>query len=203
MKLIDLTGQTFGNLTVLCRSPDDSTKHPKWVCSCICGTSTAVMGIHLRSGRIKSCGCWRRKHGWSKTPEYNAWSEMKQRCLNPQNHAFQNYGGRGIGVCDRWINSVENFIADMGPRPSSSHTLERRDVNGNYEPNNCYWATWAAQSNNKRVSLSFTHGGRTMTLKEWSNELGIGYTTLHYRLERGMSFEEAISTEVRPWKRQT
>jgi hypothetical protein len=129
-----------------------------WLCMCYCGKQTTVRQDKLK--RTKSCGCLRlekfmilahrKTHGMTKTSEFNAWHSMKERCLLPSNRGYKNYGGRGIKVCDRWLNSFENFIADMGVKPSTELTLERIDVNGDYEPSNCRWDTWHEQRINQR-----------------------------------------------------
>lgn len=155
---IDLRGKQFGRLTVLGMAPRTHGR-ARWDCICECGTRTVVTGDVLQQGRSMSCGCLRREmncakfrvHGAAGTPEYRAWSGMKARCHNPNNPDYHRYGDRGIRVCDRWIESFERFLADMGPRPSSEHSLDRFPNNdGNYEPDNCRWATAQEQAFNRR-----------------------------------------------------
>lgn len=154
----DLAGQQFGQLHVVGRGPNDKHGNAMWNCVCSCGQKTTVVRRSLITGNTKSCGCGlvaARKaasvtHGLYKMAEYKVWISMKQRCTNPKVKNFNNYGGRGIAVCDRWINSFEAFLADVGPRPSSKHWIERVNNDGNYEPANCTWATAAEQLKNRR-----------------------------------------------------
>lgn len=119
----------------------------------------------------------------SSSREYYVWAAMKQRCDNPKNKAFENYGGRGIAVCKRWARSFANFIADMGPKPTPEHSLERENNNGNYEPSNCYWATRSEQSRNRRSNIQITIDGKTQCLQDWCNEYGINRKTVLSRIE--------------------
>lgn len=125
----------------------------------------------------------------------STWNGMKSRCLNPKNSQYHNYGGRGIAVCDRWLNSFEAFCQDMGPRPAGM-TLDRFPNNdGHYEPGNCRWATPAMQSRNQRTNHYIEFGGRRMVLRDWANELGMSELTLGSRLDRlGWSVEKALTT---------
>lgn len=161
-KLIDLTGVKFGRLTVIKRDDTKDSK-VKWICKCLCGNYKPVYGSYLRSGETESCGCLRKeslikrstKHGNAPregvSPEHSTWHAIKQRCGNPNHKRYKDYGGRGISICDRWNNSFMDFLSDMGEKPSPKHSIERIDVNKNYEPDNCKWATTLEQARNQRV----------------------------------------------------
>jgi len=154
---MNLQGMKFGRLLVVSENGRGNDKRVLWNCLCDCGKSAAVRSTHLKRGSIKSCGCLRVEtstkrattHGKSKAPEYEVWCSMIKRCRNKKSTGYPDYGGRGITVCERW-NRFENFIEDMGPRPSQFHSIDREEVNGNYEPGNCKWATPAEQSRNTR-----------------------------------------------------
>ena len=133
-----------------------------------------------------------KRYGIAAHPDYRLWANMRNRCSNPNHPNYQNYGGRGITVCDRW-QSFRNFIADLGARPSSDYSIDRLDVEGNYEPNNCQWATRPEQDNNKTNSHLITYQGRTQTLTQWAKEVGINYQTIFNRLKVGWSVAEALT----------
>ena len=163
MKALELTGQKFGRLTVVARIEQSEFGHLLWWCLCECGEYVIVLGYHLKNADTKSCGCLQRDivrtHGKRYMPEYNVWSSMKDRCTNFNNVDYKNYGGRGIIFCEKWLK-FENFFADMGPKPSCKHTIERILNNGNYEPTNCIWATQTIQSHNMRVRKDNNTGYR-------------------------------------------
>ena len=138
------------------------------------------------------------KHGCARddamTLEYRSWVQMRSRCRNPKHHAWALYGGRGITVCERW-DDFATFLTDMGPRPSTKHSLDRIDVNGNYEPGNCRWATATEQGNNRRDNRYLTHNGQIKTIALWADELGLCVQMIHGRLKRGWSESDALSVQ--------
>lgn len=168
-KGIDISGRRSGRLVALHRLDEKCGNNYRWLCRCDCGSEVAVSSANL--GRVtNSCGCLKREvlsakkgvprtHGQTGTAEHRAWVSMRQRCSDPRCAAYANYGGRGIRICIRWA-SFENFIADMGPRPSAQHSLDRVDVNGDYGPDNCRWATQAEQGRNRRPRSEWRAGGR-------------------------------------------
>lgn len=195
---LDLSGQTFGLLTVIGRSHRESGQSWKWRCRCACSREVLVQGSILKAGRTSACSsCATRiaqtTHGGTGTPLYARWRAMLQRVDNPNSTEWHNYGGRGIAVCDEW-QSFEAFARDMGPTFEPHLELDRIDVDGNYEPSNCRWATRIQQQNNRRTNHRVTWDGRTLTVAEWAELLGIKANTLLYRLRRGWSVERALTT---------
>jgi len=188
-KIINLIGQRFGRLVVISKADSEKNGHTRWNCICDCGGTTTVRSSHLLSGDTRSCGCIGRemlskmclKHGMSETTTYDCWAAMKQRCVNPSSHAYRNYGGRGITVCERWMK-FENFYVDMGECPIGL-TLERKDNNSGYYHENCCWDTPKTQSRNKRSNRIIKYDGKSQCLAAWAEELGIERHTLWYRLE--------------------
>lgn len=156
-KLLELTGQKFGQLSVIRQTGKDKHNNFLWECRCECGNIKEVSGYRLVSG-MKSCGCVHTTHGHCsykdginrRTPIYHTWYSMKQRCLNPNKENYKYYGERGITVCDRWLESFENFLEDMEATWKPGLSIDRKDVNGNYEPTNCKWSTPIEQLNNRR-----------------------------------------------------
>lgn len=169
-KFKDLSGNKYGRLSVLQRATphisETGQKYSRWECVCECGIVLTVLHSSLVSGNTKSCGCYRRElhiqssttHGKSKTKVYRAYLKMKARCTDKNDVRYEHYGGRGVIVCERWSNSFENFLDDMGEPPSPKHSLDRVEVNGNYEPSNCRWATTTQQARNKRIAKNNTSG---------------------------------------------
>ena len=160
MKKDDMLNKTFGKLTVLKRVENYKDGHIKYLCKCDCGNETTITGRDIRTSKIRSCGCLQKerkgensnlyKHGLRNTPEYKTWASIKTRCYNKNSENYKNYGSRGIMMCDRWLNSPVTFIEDMGKRPNSDYSIDRIDVNGNYEPSNCRWVSKSDQAINRR-----------------------------------------------------
>lgn len=201
---MNLVGKTFGRLKVTERTRCTIKHEYYYSCVCVCGASKEVRGSHLNSGDIRSCGCFREErlvtHGAAKngkrTTEYRIWAMMHVRCSNPKELNYQYYGGRGIKVCRRW-KKFENFLVDMGNRPSSKYTLDRINVNGCYKPSNCRWATRAEQNSNrrpfKRSNQVATAFGKTLKISQWAKLYGISLNTLKGRLCRNNDLEVALA----------
>lgn len=181
--MIDLTGKKFGRLTVTSLHSKNKYHTLKWNCVCECGKEVIVFGFCLKNGNTKSCGCITRTHNESnRTKEYRAWVHIKDRCNNPNDKGYKNYGSRGITVCDRWINSYENFLADMGRAPTPQHSIERKENNKGYSPDNCKWATKIEQANNVRNNRVIEYQFRVQTLAQWCRELKVDYRLIHNRI---------------------
>ena len=215
MKAINLQGRTFGRLRVVrfdgSRVLGDGKSYRYWECLCECGNICFVSTGNLlhgkdRIGPTKSCGCLQKEkasegqllHGLTGSPEYVVWAHMRQRCLNPKTKDAGNYHERGITVCERW-SDFKNFLSDMGPRPSSGHSIERVNNDLGYSPDNCKWAERREQNENKRNNRWLTFNGRTLTVSQWARELGIKPTILHHRTHRGWPVERVLGQEVRTW----
>jgi len=206
----DLKGQRFGRLVVLYDTGERKHRNVVWHCRCDCGTEVDVIGRNLTSGRTKSCGCYHRErvaevhtvHGMSRKrkrhPIYGTWHAMLQRCENPNDHSYKDYGGRGITVCDEWHDSVIfiNWALASGWREGL--TLDRIDNDGNYESSNCRWITRKENSRNKRNNHLITFNGKTQTMAQWAEEVNIPYHTLKYRIGRyHWPIERALTEPVR------
>jgi hypothetical protein len=206
----DLSGQKFGRLTVIQYAGHRRTKGGesvvRWLCRCDCGNEIEVDGGALTKGHSKSCGCSRSEkmrgnknrttHGMKGTRVYIIWVSMRQRCSCKNRSNFQDYGGRGIKVCDRW-NTFENFLEDMGEPPGKDYSLDRIDVNGNYCRENCRWATNKDQANNRRNNRIIGWNGIKKTISEWSESVGIASSAIIYRLNHGWPVEEALTVPSR------
>lgn len=194
-KFIDMTGMRFGRITVHSIGEKAKSGQTRWNCICDCGNKTLVQGANLRFGKSNSCGCLQKEslakmvsqkngHGLTKTSEYKIWSGMITRCFNSKSQYFKRYGGRGVTVCKEWL-SFESFINDMGKRPSKKHSIDRINVNGNYEPLNCRWADNKTQMRNKENTVYYTINGITKPLIDWADDFGINYSVVWRRLKYG------------------
>jgi len=201
----DLTGMRFGRLIVIARAPGLKRKNALWLCECDCGMQIIANGADLRVGDTKSCGCLQKdwvlkkntKHGLSHTPEASILNGIIQRCTNPNNTSYKDYGGRGIGIEDlRWF-SLEYFVEDMGRRPDGSLSIERLDNNRGYFKENCIWADDTTQIRNRRISISITYNGKTQSLQEWADEIGMNYATLYGRYMKNKPLEEVFSPKLK------
>lgn len=195
-KIEDLTGQKFGKMTVLGRDTDIKSKRTYWMCQCECGTIKSCRADSLKDGSIVSCGCRKRAqdktnltkhhtHKQSGTRLYYSWQDMKKRCYNEGNSRYANYGGRGIKVCDEWKDNFTAFYQwaiDNGY--SEEKTIDRINVDGNYEPLNCRWADAKTQCNNRTSNIKITIGNSTRTLTEWCEIFNVDYKKINARYRR-------------------
>jgi hypothetical protein len=209
MAILNVTaGSKCGRLTVLReverhRKPGGGVVR-KVLCRCDCGNETTVDFGSLRSGHTASCGCLQReassrngrssrKHGLSQSKTYRIWNGMKQRCSNPNDNYYHLYGARGVTVCQRWCDSFQAFVDDMGEKPSSEYSIDRYpDKDGPYEPGNCRWATMKEQQRNRRNNVMLTIGGATMCVAEWAEKQGIRVGMIRDRLYSGWSDHDAV-----------
>lgn len=202
---LELSGKRFTRLVAVSRTERRRRGLVVWECVCDCGEIVHVTSTNLNLGLTRSCGCYQKdmqreaitKHGRARTPEYRAWVDLKTRCTSSSNSRWEGYGGRGIKVCDRWLESFENFYADMGDRPSVKHSIDRIDNDGDYCPENCQWATPKEQYSNRSTNRYLTYQGRTLNVTEWSAEIGISREVLYNRLSKGWSEERALTTPLK------
>lgn len=194
----DFTGKRFARLIVLEEFSilANYGNYRRMVrCRCDCGNIIEATKSNVKKGDKKSCGCLRQRHPEKhrrKMPEYIAWGAMKQRCYDVNFIHYRHYGGRGIRVCKRWLK-FENFIADMGKKPSKNHSLGRIKNNGNYEPGNCRWETRLEQMGNTRRTKKYRFNGKMMTIRQMSDKTGLKYRLIESRLSRGWSVKKAIA----------
>lgn len=198
------SGQRYGRLVAVRFLRRDKSGSMRWLFQCDCGRRHVSIASHVRSGGTRSCGCYRNEvssayrrsmttHRMSKSVEYRCWAAMLNRCNNSRNKDYADYGGRGIRVCKRW-RKFENFYADMGPRPSPEHSLDRKNNDLGYIKRNCRWATAAQQKMNRRITKGVRYRGRTMLLIEACRLAGIKHALARDRLRRGWSVKRAMSS---------
>ena len=200
-KADNLTGVRFGRLVVEKR---DFTfkKAAYWICRCDCGNSTTVQACHLRSGATQSCGCFNkeqsgkrmRTHGLSRSRIYYEWRSMKDRCARENNKQYADYGGRGITVCQEWQDSFEAFRDwAITNGYQDNLTIDRIDVNGNYDPSNCRWVTNREQQNNKRNNHLLSYNGKEQTIAKWAEETGLDWMVIYDRIRHGWTVERTLT----------
>lgn len=192
-----VAGDVFGRLMLLEKIPGHrrTNTRTRWRCRCACGTARVAQQSSLVGGLTRSCGCFHRDrvrtHGLSKTSAFRVWIGLRQRCRTPRNPDYPSYGGRGIRLHPAW-DRFDRFSADMGPRPSPSHTLERLDNDGDYAPGNVVWAARSVQANNRRTCRPVTINGVTKTVAQWAHTYGVSPFTVRGRIRRGLSIEAAL-----------
>lgn len=209
-KAVDITGQTFGRLTVLRREGSgayrDGKKFAKWRCLCVCGVEIVTVGTELRNGSVRSCGCLRSDlrrtrpgnliHGMWRSPIYAIWRSAKRRCTDPEHPQYPSYGGRGITICPEWAASFQAFYNHIGPRPSADHSLDRIDNDRGYEPGNVRWATREEQASNKRTNRIVEYDGDRTTVTRLARRVGLEPSIVRNRMSRGWSVNDAVSRPV-------
>lgn len=206
----NIKNQRFGNLVVKVFAGKGIDGKYKWHAQCDCGNAVFYINTvyFTKNKGNESCGCFaaqatakfnketKTKHGYKGTITYHSWCSMKARCYNKNHDRYHMYGGKGIVVCDRWMdkdNGFINFLTDMGERPSTEYSIERLDNSGNYEPENCKWATATEQTRNRKITIKLTYNGKTQTLMEWAQEVNIRYSTLRERYHYGWTAEQILN----------
>lgn len=206
---IDLSGKKIGALTIFKRAGSAPSGEALWECQCDCGIACIKTSSSIKENHEPSCGCLKGfkiskcmvRHGRTRSPEYVSWCGMKARCLNSNEPGFHRYGGRGIQICERWKNSFENFLTDMGEKPSPSHSIDRIDVDGNYEPSNCRWATKTEQSRNQRSNRLIEYNGSMIHISVLAKQACVSRPVFCRRINNGWTVEESLRTP--PNKRGT
>lgn len=193
-KIEDLTGRKFGRLTVIKMDNHIKGERVKWICQCECGNIKIVSQSRLKRGEVTHCGCDNPFSYRKQYPRlYSIWSDMKDRCNNPNNSRYDDYGGRGIAICKEWNENFQTFAEwALENGYEEELTIDRIDVNGNYEPSNCRWVTRFKQMSNMRKNVNITYKGETDILASWCRRLNLKYSTVSYRLKNGWSVEEAF-----------
>lgn len=200
---VDFTGQRFTRWTVLSFART-AKQGVVWRCQCDCGVEREVNAKSLRNGSSKSCGCFSvdvlrarsTTHGMSNSSEFGIWTDILTRCTNPNREVYADYGGRGITVCERWKDSFENFYADMGPRPSKKHSVDRRNNDLGYSPDNCCWATMREQTRNKRNNIWVCWDDHVEILSDAARYFRIPDRLVRRRLSRGWSMSDSLTRPV-------
>lgn len=195
-------GDRYGRLTVVTEVSHRSRR--AFLCKCDCSNESVVVLSRLRSEKTRSCGCLqqevrgknRRRHGMSKSPTYKAWKHLRERCTNPADKSYFRYGNRGISFCKRWLK-FENFLEDMGDRPTAQHSVGRIDNDGDYEPSNCRWETPVEQARNTRSNHLLTFQGKTFCIAEWAEYTGFSGNLILSRIRRGWSVEQALTLPIK------
>lgn len=212
MKIVDLLGMQIGRLKVVEKTTERRHGQIVWKCKCECGRISFVVGRSLTNGDTRSCGCLKREmnsknkiiHGHTKngkvSTEYRAYIGMKNRCYDKKAISYKHYGGAGIKVCSRWLESFSNFIEDMGEKPKGKYSIDRIDRMGDYEPSNCRWATDIQQANNKRNNVLIAFNGVSKTMPEWARSVNMNFGTFRRRLQMGWSMKKALYHPIRKRK---
>lgn len=192
---VDISGVRFGSLTALYSTGLSIHGSKVWKFRCDCGNEIERVSGNVKSGHTKSCGCLKsgvsKTHGMSNTAMYLRWLNMRRRCEDENSDNFENYGGRGIKVCERW-QSFQNLLDDMGEPTFSGAQIDRRDNDGDYEPSNCRWVTPKQNAGNRSNNRILTIDGEALSIVEWSDRSGISYSTIWARLQRGWSSKDAV-----------
>jgi len=193
-----IVGKKYGILTVISEiETRNKNGHIMYNVKCDCGKEKQVLGASLKRGASRSCNkcsLLTGSHGMWKSREFSIWQSMKDRCYNSNNPRYKNYGGRGIIICDKWKDSFSNFYLDMGE--SNDLTIDRVDVNGNYEPSNCRWTTPKIQARNRTNNKVYTYLEETLCMSEWCEKLNISTSTFNNRILRGWSIEKIVNTPI-------
>lgn len=205
----DLTGKKYGRLIVLNKEPNTKTQHNRWKCKCDCGNISIVSASSLKNQTTRSCGCLQKelianrnlKHNMANTRVYRIWDGMKSRCYNSNSSGFLSYGGRGIKVCAEWLDKEKGFINfyewSLKNGYNDDLTIDRIDVNGNYNPENCRWLSSKEQAYNRRSNRYITYNNETHTITEWAKIYRINSGTISSRIQSGWSIERAFTTPAR------
>lgn len=200
-EIIDISGERFGCLVAIEEVGRDSKRSALWSYRCDCGAEGEKAGWRLRAKKTwkfcEACVPKGPRGGVWRTREYRTWEAMKARCYNKRQWNYASYGGRGIRVCARWVNDFAAFLADMGQRPTPKHSIERKDVNGHYEPGNCYWATDTEQRRNKTTTVYVEHEGVVVKLVDLVEQRGLSRGIVYGRLKMGWSLADALTVPKR------